>query len=81
VRHKTVQPLPRYTRRKWLKGSQMWAYYFEPPTWARYSSDERGPCPVVAEDSAPITKRLRGVSRAFYCQPSIHGASEARRSR
>jgi hypothetical protein len=40
---RTVQPLPRYVRRKWLKG-QTWAYFFEPPTWAR-----DGGCPVEAE--------------------------------
>ena len=40
---RTVQPLPRYVRRKWLKG-QTWAYFFEPPTWAR-----KGECPVAAE--------------------------------
>jgi hypothetical protein len=30
---RTVLPLPRYVRRKWLK-EQSWAYFFEPPTWA-----------------------------------------------
>jgi len=50
MRHRTAQPLPRYTRRKWLNGSQAWAYYFEPPTWARAQGDDRGLCPVVAEE-------------------------------
>ena len=40
---RTVQPLPRYVRRKWLKG-QSWAYFFETPTWARKDG-----CPVQAE--------------------------------
>ena len=40
---RTVQPLPRYVRRKWLKG-HTWAYFFEPPTWARKNG-----CPVAAE--------------------------------
>ena len=40
---RTVQPLPRYVRRKWLK-EQTWAYFFEPPTWARQDG-----CPVAAE--------------------------------
>ena len=40
---RTVKPLPRYVRRKWLKG-QTWAYFFEPPTWARKDG-----CPVAAE--------------------------------
>ena len=40
---RTVQPLPRYVRRKWLK-EQNWAYFFEPPTWARKDG-----CPVQAE--------------------------------
>ena len=47
---KTTLPLPRYTRRKWLKGTQTWGYFFEPPTWARYPFEERGPCPVAAEE-------------------------------
>jgi len=42
-RLRTVQPLPRYVRRKWLKG-QSWAYFFEPPTWARKEG-----CPIAAE--------------------------------
>ena len=40
---RTIQPLPRYVRRKWLKG-HTWAYFFEPPTWARKNG-----CPVCAE--------------------------------
>jgi len=40
---RTVQPLPRYVRRKWLK-KQSWAYFFEPPTWAKTNG-----CPVHAE--------------------------------
>jgi hypothetical protein len=40
---RTIQPLPRYVRRRWLK-EQTWAYFFEPPTWARKDG-----CPVSAE--------------------------------
>src|ERR1700688_352454 len=40
---RTAKRLPRYTRRKPLAGGQ-WAYFFEPPTWAR-----RADCPVSAE--------------------------------
>jgi len=40
---RSVQPLPRYVRRKWLK-AQSWAYFFEPPTWAR-----KDKCSVQAE--------------------------------
>lgn len=48
---RTVQPLPRYTRRKPLADGT-WAYYFEPPTWARKQDPggDRGPCPVGAEE-------------------------------
>jgi hypothetical protein len=35
-------PLPRYVRRKPLKGG--WGYFFDPPTWARKQA-----CPVAAE--------------------------------
>ena len=41
---KSALPLPPYVRRKWLSGSRAWAYFFEPPTWARKSG-----CPVSAE--------------------------------
>ena len=40
---RTAKRLPRYTRRKSLASGQ-WAYFFEPPTWAR-----RADCPVAAE--------------------------------
>ena len=39
----TASKLPRYCRRKPLKSGR-WAYFFEPPTWARKQS-----CPVKAE--------------------------------
>src|SRR5205085_2501332 len=40
---RTVQPLPRYVRRKWLC-NRSWAYFFEPPTWARKAG-----CTIQAE--------------------------------
>jgi hypothetical protein len=40
---RSAKPLPRYVRRKPLAGGN-WAYFFEPPTWAR-----RAGCPVAAE--------------------------------
>jgi hypothetical protein len=40
---RTALPLPRYVRRKPLAGFK-WAYFFEPPTWARGTG-----CPVAAE--------------------------------
>ena len=46
---RTVQPLPRYTLRKPLSDGG-WGYYFNPPSWSRSIVDERGPCPVGAED-------------------------------
>lgn len=49
---RSVQPLPRYTSRIFLKASGRWAYYFSPPTWARKAEenrDPRGPCPVGSE--------------------------------
>jgi len=39
---RSALPLPRYVRRKPLKGG--WGYFFEPPTWARKDG-----CPVEAE--------------------------------
>ena len=39
----TALKFPRYCRRKPLKSGR-WAYFFEPPTWARKQS-----CPVKAE--------------------------------
>jgi hypothetical protein len=79
VRHRTVQPLPRYTRRKWLKGSQVWAYYFEPPTWAR-NQDERGPCPVAAEDLGTdyeaAVRRVEGTLLPVFDTWRIGGKTE-----
>jgi hypothetical protein len=39
---RSALPLPRYVRRKPLKGG--WGYFFDPPTWARKEG-----CPVAAE--------------------------------
>lgn len=58
---KSALPLPRYTRRKWLKTGE-WSYYFEPPTWARHPSEARGPCPVGAEELG--TDYAQAVRRA-----------------
>src|SRR5262245_8204741 len=41
---RTVQPLPRYVRRKEAKRAP-WAYYFDLPPWARKAGD----CPVKNE--------------------------------
>jgi hypothetical protein len=79
VRHRTVQPLPRYTRRKWLKGSQLWAYYFEPPTWAR-KQDHRGPCPVAAEelgtDYEAAVRRVDGMLLPAFDTWRLGGKTE-----
>jgi hypothetical protein len=53
---RTAQKLPRYVRRKPLK-SGLWAYFFEPPTWAR---DQE--CPV--EPEALGTNYAAAVDRA-----------------
>lgn len=55
---KTALRLPRYCRRKPLKGGR-WAYFFEPPTWAR----EQG-CHVKAEALGEIYSAA--VERAEY---------------
>jgi hypothetical protein len=52
----TASKFPRYCRRKPLKSGR-WAYFFEPPTWARKQS-----CPVKAE--ALGTERVAAVERA-----------------
>jgi hypothetical protein len=55
----TALKLPRYCRRKPLKSCQ-WAYFFEPPTWARKQG-----CPVQAEalgeEYAAAVNRARNV--------------------
>ncbi len=56
---RTVQPLPRYVRRKWLKG-QSWAYFFEPPTWAR-----KADCPVDAQALGSIYEVARDRAEAM----------------
>ena len=50
---RTVQPLPRYVRRKWLK-RRSWAYFFEPPTWARKAG-----CSIEAEALGSDFERAR----------------------
>jgi hypothetical protein len=54
------QPLPRYVRRKWLRGEEAWGYFFEPPTWARAKG-----CPVAGEplgrDYAAACNRAESV--------------------
>ena len=52
----TASKFPRYCRRKALKSGR-WAYFFEPPTWARKLS-----CPVKAE--ALGAERVAAVERA-----------------
>jgi hypothetical protein len=42
MRRRTALPVPRYVRRKPLKGG--WGYFFDPPTWARSTG-----CPVKSE--------------------------------
>jgi hypothetical protein len=37
-------PLPRYVRRKWLRGERAWGHFFEVPTWAKQAG-----CPVRNE--------------------------------
>jgi hypothetical protein len=55
----TASKLPRYCRRKPLKSGR-WAYFFEPPTWARKQS-----CPVKAEalgaEHVPAVARAENV--------------------
>lgn len=41
---RSALPLPRYVIRKFLKASGQWAYFFQPPAWAR-----RQGCPVAAK--------------------------------
>src|SRR6476620_7051552 len=50
---RTVLPLPRYVRRKWLR-SGTWAYFFEPPSWARISG-----CTVHAQALGPDYESAR----------------------
>lgn len=80
MRHRTVNPLPRYTRRKWLKGKQVWAYYFEPPTWARVPNSDRPECPVGAEelgtDYNAAVRRVETVLLPAFDIWRVRGVSE-----
>lgn len=62
---RSAQPLPRYVRRKWIRGDQTWGYFFEPPSWARHPCEEKGGCPVGAEplgtDYAQALRRAEEV--------------------
>ena len=37
-------PLPRYVRRKWLRGAKVWGHFFEVPSWAKANE-----CPLRNE--------------------------------
>lgn len=75
-----MNPLPRYTRRKWLKGKQVWAYYFEPPTWARVPNSDRPECPVGAEelgtDYNAAVRRVETVLLPAFDIWRVRGVSE-----
>ena len=64
---RTVLPLPRYVRRKWLK-EQSWAYFFEPPTWARKDG-----CPVRAQALGRDYESARDKADSFCFRCSILG--------
>lgn len=74
--------LPRYTRRKWLAAGQVWAYYFEPPTWARKppEASDRPSCPVGAEelgtDYDAAVRRAEGVLLPAFDMWRVRGISE-----
>jgi hypothetical protein len=55
---RTALPLPRYCRRKPLKGR--WAYFFEPPTWARKQDCPLGAEPL-GEDYAAAVERAEHI--------------------
>lgn len=42
---RSALPLPRYTRRKWLRAEGKWAYFFDLPSWARKDKS----CPLHNE--------------------------------
>ncbi len=56
---KTVQPLPRYTRRKPLSGGR-WAYFFEIPKWAR-DQHCRLPSEALGTDYATAVNRVEKI--------------------
>jgi hypothetical protein len=56
---RTALPLPRYCRRKPLKNSR-WAYFFEPPTWARKQGCQIEPEPL-GQDYAAAVERAENV--------------------
>jgi len=82
MKARSGQPLPRYTRRKWLKGPKSWGYYFEAPTWARTppADDTRGPCPVTSEelgtDYAAAVDRVESVLLAQFDSWRTRGLSD-----
>lgn len=71
---KTALRLPRYTRRKPLNGG-VWAYYFEPPTWARKQE-----CPVEAQalgsDYAAAVRRAEEVLLPAFDSWRTRGLSD-----
>jgi len=56
---RTALKLPRYCRRKPLKNSR-WAYFFEPPTWARKQGCQIGP-EALGQDYTAAVERAENV--------------------
>lgn len=79
---RTAQKLPRYVRRKPLQ-SGGWAYFFEPPTWARAQGCSVESEPLGQDYAAAVTRaedvllpafdswRTRGLSDMVPIGPSI----------
>ncbi|MDF2997568.1 MAG: hypothetical protein K0R27_3205 [Xanthobacteraceae bacterium] len=72
---RSALPLADYMRRKWLHGSKRWAYYFEPPTWARNAG-----CTVQSEalgtDYARAVERVETVLLPLFRSWHTGGASD-----
>jgi len=68
--------LPRYVKRKFLKGARQWAYFFQPPVWAK----ERG-CTIEARplgtDYVAAVAEAENVLLPLFDSWRTKGASDA----
>ena len=61
---RTALKLPRYCRRKPLKSGR-WAYFFEPPTWARMQGCQIGAEPLGQDYAAAVERAENALLPAF----------------
>jgi len=58
---RSALPLPRYTRRKWLRAEGKWGYFFDLPSWARKDPACRLHNEPLGNDYAAAIRKVEDV--------------------